>query len=144
MPRTWAYGPWSVVVRGDELADIRYAGRPVLRSVRGVARDQDWETVPVAVREVVETDDGLDLTLDLVGLGADIDGKLGMRADPRTLSVTFDAYLRTSFRRSRIGLVVLQPASLTSARCCPALTPGRRSMAAWKPCKSLAASRWRC
>ena len=65
------------------------------------------------MREVVETDDGLDLTLDLVGLGADIDGKLGMRADPRTLSVTFDAYLRTSFRRSRIGLVVLQPASLT-------------------------------
>jgi hypothetical protein len=108
----WTSGPWRVEVRGDELADIRYAGRPVLRSVRGVARDQDWETVPVAVREVVETDDGLDLTLDLVGLGADIDGRLGMRADPRTLSVTFDAYLRTSFRRSRIGIVVLQPASL--------------------------------
>ena len=54
------------------------------------------------MREVVETDDGLDLALDLVGLGADIDGRLGMRADPRTLSVTFDAYLRTSFRRSRI------------------------------------------
>ena len=99
-------------MRGDELADIRYAGRPVLRSVRGVARDQDWETVPVAVRAVVETEDGLNLALDLVGLGADIDGRLGMRADPRTLSVTFDAYLRTSFRRSRIGLVVLQPASL--------------------------------
>ncbi|MFI5074784.1 MAG: hypothetical protein ACHP7G_07200, partial [Actinomycetales bacterium] len=61
----WTSGPWRVEVRGDELADIRYAGRPVLRSVRGVARDQDWETVPVAVREVVETDDGLDLTLDL-------------------------------------------------------------------------------
>src|SRR6478672_13333778 len=56
----WTSGPWQVEVRGDELADIRYAGRPVLRSVRGVARDQDWETVPVAVREVVETDDGLD------------------------------------------------------------------------------------
>ena len=112
-PYVWTSGPWQVEVRGDELADIRYAGRPVLRSVRGVARDQDWETVPVAVREVVETDDGLDLALDLVGLGADIDGRLGMRADPRTLSVTFDAYLRTSFRRSRIGLVVLQPASLT-------------------------------
>jgi len=61
---------------------------------------------------VVETDDRLDLTLDLVGLGADIDGRLGMRVDPRTLSLTFDEYLRTSFRRSRIGLVVLQPASL--------------------------------
>ena len=101
----WTSGPWQVEVRGDELADIRYAGRPVLRSVRGVARDQDCETVPVAVREVVETDDGLDLALDLVGLGADIDGRLGMRADPRTLSVTFDAYLRTSFRRSRIGRI---------------------------------------
>ena len=67
-PYVWTSGPWQVEVRGDELADIRYAGRPVLRSVRGVARDQDWETVPVAVREVVETDDGLDLALDLVGL----------------------------------------------------------------------------
>lgn len=112
MPRTWAYGPWSVEVRGDELADIRYAGRPVLRSVRGVVRDQDWETVPAVVRHVVEADDGLELGLDLVGFGADIDGRLGMRGNESSLTVTFDAYLRKPFRRSRIGLVVLHPASL--------------------------------
>jgi hypothetical protein len=109
---TWASGPWSVAVREDELADIRYAGRPVLRAVRGVARDARWETVPARVRDTDTDDDRLDLAIDLVGLGAGIDARLGMRVLDDALTVTFDAYLRTSFRRSRIGLVLLHPASL--------------------------------
>ena len=108
----WASGPWLVAVRGDELADIRYAGRPVLRAVRGVVRDASWETVPATVRETASTDDGLDLTIGLVGLGADIDARLSMRTVADTLTVTFEAHLRTPFRCSRIGLVVLHPAAL--------------------------------
>jgi len=108
----WNGGPWLVTVRRDELADIRYAGRPVLRAVRGVARDARWETVPATVRGTATTQEGLELTLDLVGLGAEIDARLGMRVVDDALTVTFDAYLRTPFRRSRIGLVVLHPTSL--------------------------------
>jgi hypothetical protein len=111
-PYAWTCGAWRVEVRGDEIADIRYAGRAVLRSVRGVVRDQDWETVPATARETTTMDDGLDMSLDLVGLGADIDARLGLRATTDTLSVTFHASVRKPFRRSRVGLVVLHAADL--------------------------------
>ena len=78
----------------------------------GRARDQDWETVPVVVREMIEPTTASTFALDLVGLGADIDGRLvcGRPADPVGDLRRIPA---TPFRRSRIGLVVLQPASLT-------------------------------
>ncbi len=126
-PYAWTRGPWWVEVRGDEIADIRYAGRPVLRSVRGVVRDQDWETVPATVREATTTDDGLDLALDLVGLGADIDALLSLRAATDTLSVSFHAYVRKPFRRSRIGLVLLHPADLSGRSLTVTSPSGERS-----------------
>ena len=92
--RFWVEGPWRVEVRGDELADIRYAGRPVLRSVRGVVRDQDGRRFRGVVRHVAETDEGLELSLDLVGFGAEIEGRLALVATTESLTVTFDAYVR--------------------------------------------------
>ena len=122
-PYSWTCGPWRVEVRGDEIADIRDAGRPVLRSVRGVVRDADWGTVPATVREATTTEVGLDRSLDMVGLGAEIEARLSLDGTVDTLSVGFDAYVRTPFRRSRIGLVVLHPADL-SGRPLTVTSPG--------------------
>ena len=43
------HGRWSLQVRGDEVADLRFDGVLLLRAVRPVVRDADWNTVPVRV-----------------------------------------------------------------------------------------------
>ena len=48
----WHSGPWSLMLRGDEFADIAYDGRVVLRSVRAVVRDADWNTADLVVDRV--------------------------------------------------------------------------------------------
>ena len=42
--RRWRGGPWAIELRDDELADLTYDGRRVLRSIRAVVRDRDWNT----------------------------------------------------------------------------------------------------
>ncbi len=131
-PRVWSSGRWSLERRGDELADIRYDGELVLRSVRAVARDRDWNTVPTTVVAVRESDAGVDVDLRMTGLGADIEGTLSLTATPGgtneaatnqagtnepgdELSVRFSAVSHTDFERNRLGLVVLHPPAAAGA-----------------------------
>ncbi len=51
-PVAIAVGPWRLELRGDELADVVFDGSPVVRSVRAVVRDRDWNTVPTVVESV--------------------------------------------------------------------------------------------
>ena len=48
-------GDWTFELRGDELADLAYDGDVVLRSIRTVVRDADWNTAPLIVDRVVQT-----------------------------------------------------------------------------------------
>ncbi|BDZ45533.1 hypothetical protein [Naasia aerilata] len=109
LPAEWLSGPWRIERRGDELADIAYDGSPVLRSVRAVARDRDWGTVPTSVQSVRDEPDGLTLALRMDGLGALLDGELRVRADGDRLRVEFSCTSHTDFLRARLGLVVLHP-----------------------------------
>ena len=66
----WQSGPWSFSVRGDEIADIAFDGRPVLRSVRAVVRDRNWATARLVVDRIRETDSTLTLHVRSEGLGS--------------------------------------------------------------------------
>ena len=59
-------GRWSVEQRGDELAEIGFAGVRLLRAVRAVVRDRDWNTVPARITGLTADHDQLRLDLDLV------------------------------------------------------------------------------
>lgn len=114
-PRLWEHGPWTLELRGDELADIRFDGTLVLRSVRAVARDRDWGTVPAAVTSV-EGDAGvLRIALRLSGLGAEIPSTLVVTAAADELAVRFEGRSLTDFDRNRLGLVVLHPPTVAGA-----------------------------
>lgn len=108
----WRSGDWAADLRGDEVAELSWRGVPLLRAVRIVARDAQWGTVPAAVRAVRPTDDGVLLTLDLIGLGADLDATLRLRATGRRLEVGARIVARRAWRRARLGLVVLHPPDL--------------------------------
>lgn len=122
---TWAAGPWQLELRGDELADLSYAGRRVLRSIRAVVRDSDWNTAEWATAEwlpgePVEESAGashrLRVPLCSNGFGSDVRGELLVEARGDSMQVTFDAISHGAYATNRTGLVVLQPASVSGAK----------------------------
>lgn len=111
----WRSGPWSLRLRGDELADIAFDGIPVLRSVRAVVRDRDWETAAMAVDRVRATDTSLTLHLRTDGLGASFRGVVRAEVRDTRLLVICDLESEHRFETNRTGLVVLHPAAVAGA-----------------------------
>lgn len=114
--RAWQSGRWSLELRDDEFADVAYDGRVVLRSVRAVARDRNWDTAPLAVDRVDASESALTLHVRTTGLGADLRGIV--RAEvrrPGRLRVLTDLESQAAFATNRTGLVVLHPPGLAGA-----------------------------
>lgn len=114
-PVPWSSGPWSLELRGDQLADLAFDGRPIARMLRAVARDRDWDTVPSEATAVRASSDALELELRLQGLGADFTGTLRVVVDGDRLDLVLELVARTAFDRNRLGLVVLHPPQLAGA-----------------------------
>ncbi|WP_422935076.1 hypothetical protein [Sinomonas sp. P47F7] len=104
-------GPWAAAVRGDELADVTYDGRPVLRGLRAVVRNHNWLTLtPEADPAVVrEDDDALECRVDVAwaGFGGEYRGTVTVRMDDGGVDVAFEGTAPRDFLSNRIGLVAL-------------------------------------
>lgn len=110
----WASGSWTLVRRrGDELADIAFRGRPVLRSVRLAVRDRDWNTLPLQVDAVREDDGCLALEVRAGDDAGGVAGELVARADGDRLEISIDLACTAAFETNRTGLVVLHPPQLS-------------------------------
>jgi hypothetical protein len=127
VPEEWRSGPWRIERRGDELADVHYDGTLVLRSVRAVARDRDWATVPTTVIAVHAAGDGLTLSLRMEGLGATLDGTLRVQGEGDRLRIDFSCVSHTDFLRARLGLLVLHPPSVAGAAIAVTTPDGERN-----------------
>ena len=110
-PVRCARGPWSVEVRGDEVSDISFDGVLLLRAIRPVVRDRDWNTVPVRVVAQYGGGDGLATTLSFETDGIAYEAVLTLELTDGGLTVDFAGRAVTAFERNRIGLVVLHPAT---------------------------------
>jgi hypothetical protein len=120
--RKLAVGVWTAELVGDELANICYAGRPVLRAIKAVVRDHEWRTFAPSVRDLAELkdDDGISLRLHVdyaapgtaaSGNGVAFEAMMMLRLTPAIVEVAFSGRAKSAFRRNRIGLVVLHPTS---------------------------------
>jgi D-apionolactonase len=108
------HGRWSVELRGDEVADIRFDGVYLLRAIRPVVRDRDWNTVPVEVLSQRLTGSGNGtLITDLRFAAEDIEyaATIEVRLRDNELMIAFEGRALVDFERNRIGLVVLHPAA---------------------------------
>jgi hypothetical protein len=113
-PRRLTRGPWSLEVRGDEVSDICFDGVFLLRAIRPVVRDQDWNTVPVRVVAQALTDGpnvALTTHLRFEDAGIAYAATLELRLAEQELVVGFDGEASGDFATNRIGLVVLHPAA---------------------------------
>lgn len=113
--RFWRGGLWALELRDDELADLTYDGRPVLRSVRAVVRDRDWNTAAWVIERVTETASTLEILAHTAGFDAELRGTVLVDAADDVLVVSFDAESATAFETNRTGLVVLHPPRLAGS-----------------------------
>ena len=127
------HGPWSIDVRGDEIADIRFDGVLLLRAIRPVVRDRDWNTVPVAVLGQATEAGGSSLVIRLRFAADDIDyeARLAVQLNDHELAVRFDGQALVDFERNRIGLVVLHPAADAGHAVRVEHTDGRVTAGSW-------------
>jgi hypothetical protein len=104
------FGYWSFQLRDDEIADLTFDGRAVLRSIRAVVRDRNWDTAALVIDETVEQpDSSLRLRVHTDGLAARLDGTVRVDCVGDTITVTMELSSRTEFATNRVGLVVLHP-----------------------------------
>lgn len=145
------HGRWSLEVRGDEVADIAYDGVPLLRAVRPVVRDRDWNTVPVSVLVQQHTDDSTTLVTRLRFAAADTgyDATVTVTLDDDGVRVDFLGRASTTFARNRIGLVVLHPATDAGQRVDVRHADGRVEAGRWpieisphQPFRDIAGFQW--
>jgi hypothetical protein len=133
------HGLWTLELRGDEVADIAYDGVLLLRAIRPVVRDQDWNTLPVRLltpataSPAADPDEGVAVDVELVFESAAITygGTLTVALNAAELVVSFDGRARTAFQRNRIGLVVLHPASEAGQPLVVKHSDGRLTQAYW-------------
>ena len=109
-------GPWTLSLRGAELADIQHAGHPVLRGIRFIVRDHDWRTAENLIIDIGDDDPRrLRFTVRSLLDGVPVlrwDAELGL--GPELDFVVRGRVLRT-FRRNRIGLWSTGARAATSA-----------------------------
>ncbi len=110
--RRWTDGRWSADLRDDEIADLVVDGVVVLRSVRAVVRDADWNTVPLAIADVVERAGGLTLRVRAEHPDGDLVGEVRLDAAGDTIAVALELRATAPVATNRTGLVVLHPPAL--------------------------------
>ncbi|MET0887860.1 MAG: hypothetical protein ABWX92_15585, partial [Mycetocola sp.] len=119
---TYVSGPWSMSFRGAEIDDVTFGGAPVLRSIRLIGRDEDWRTLPMHLDS-----DGPPTGFRLPGGGVEFHGTAGaeggvftwtltLQIDGDALTATARITATTTFRRNRLGLIVLHPPELAGSR----------------------------
>ncbi|WP_314504478.1 hypothetical protein [uncultured Microbacterium sp.] len=145
----WRSGPWSLAVRGDEFADIAFDGAPVLRSVRAVVRDRNWDTAPLVVDRVRDSGATLTLHVHSGALGSSFRGVVRVEARHTRLVVIADLESEHDFASNRTGLVVLHPPQLASAALRVAHTDGTLEESSFpaaisphQPVRDIAALSW--
>lgn len=109
--REIALGEWKLELRDDDLAQIRFRGHEVLRSVRAVVRDRDWNTAVWTVESVADDS----IALSSTSFDNRFDGSLSLVADESSLRISFEVDAEDEFWTNRTGLVVLHPAALSAA-----------------------------
>ncbi|MEH3089354.1 MAG: hypothetical protein PGN24_07070 [Microbacterium arborescens] len=142
-------GAWEFELRGDELADIRLGGRRVLRSVRAVVRDRDWNTIDLAVDRVTAGEASLTLHVRSVGAGASIRGIVRAETRGGALRVLCDLESAEPFETNRTGLVALIPPAAAGAALATGHADGSASesvlpvaISPHQPVRDIATLRW--
>jgi hypothetical protein len=112
----WSAGAWSLKLRDDELAEISYNGQLILRSVRALIRDQDWNTPSIIVDEVNQTENQLAVKISSSGFGAMFTGTVKFSVVADVAEIEMSLISNSDYLANRIGLNLLHPPALAGTK----------------------------
>ena len=113
---TWSTGAWSLKLRDDELAEISYNGQLILRSVRALIRDQDWNTPSIIVDEVTQTENQLAVKISSAGFDAMFTGTIKYSVVADVAEIEMSLVSNSDYLANRIGLNLLHPPTLAGTK----------------------------
>ncbi|WP_404437903.1 hypothetical protein LG322_03310 [Microbacterium aerolatum] len=87
----------------------------MLRSIRAVIRDADWNTAALLIESVDESATGLTLQVRSEGLGSSFRGSIDVRTQGERFTVSMGLRSTEAFATNRSGLVVLCPPHVAGA-----------------------------
>lgn len=103
----WSSGNWTLDLRGDEFADITFSGISILRSVRAVVRDHDWNTPQLIVDSTQQSEKGINLKVHSQGFDTSLRGEIDFNVSGNSVVMTMNLVAQKEFQSNRTGLVVL-------------------------------------
>src|SRR5688572_4190637 len=113
-------GPISLLFSNGDLRQLRVGGVEVVQRIYVAVRDQDWNTAPVTLHDLVIDDYGDHFNIAFLAvhlqneIGFSWKGTIVGNKDG-SLYFTMDGRADTTFRRNRIGFCVLHPATAAGA-----------------------------
>jgi hypothetical protein len=113
---TWSTGAWSLKLRDDELAEISYNNQLILRSVRALIRDQDWNTPSIIVDEVTQTENQLAVRISSSGFDALFTGTIKFSVVADVAEIEMSLVSNSDYLANRIGLNLLHPPTLAGTK----------------------------
>jgi D-apionolactonase len=114
--KTFRTGNWSVKLRDDELAEISYNNHLILRSVRALIRDQDWNTPSIIVEEVTQSENQLAIRISSSSFGAMFTGKITFSVIADVAEIEMSLVSSSDYLANRIGLNLLHPPALAGTK----------------------------
>lgn len=105
--KIWKSGDWQIELREDEFADIKFQNQIVLRSVRAVIRDRDWNTADLVIDSFSESANELKFSVHSTGFGAEFSGEVCAKVDGQVATFTMELSALSDYQTNRTGLIVL-------------------------------------
>ena len=116
MSKIWRSGDWQIDLRDDEFADIKFQNQIVLRSVRAVIRDRDWNTADLVIDSFSESANELKFAVHSTGFGAEFAGEVCAKIDDQVATFTMELVAQSDYQTNRTGLIVLHSPDVAGAK----------------------------
>ncbi|MEN9955244.1 MAG: hypothetical protein RLY34_51 [Actinomycetota bacterium] len=108
-------GHWQFDLRLDEFADIKFQGQTVLRSVRAVIRDRNWNTADLQIDSLTQAENEFELAVHSVGFDAEFTGIVGAKFEGAVATFTMELTAQQAYETNRTGLIVLHSPDVAGA-----------------------------
>lgn len=112
-------GSWQFELRDDEFADLKFDGQLVLRSVRAVIRDRNWNTADLVIVEIAETSNenagSVSFSVHSKGFGSAFAGTIRLEILGNQATFSLDLKSQSDYLTNRTGFIVLHSPAAAGA-----------------------------
>lgn len=112
-------GSWQFELRDDEFADLKFAGQLVLRSVRAVIRDHNWNTADLVIDGLTGDSEhsagSVQFAVHSKGFGSQFSGMVRLEILENKATFSLDLECHSDYLTNRTGFIVLHSPAAAGA-----------------------------